>query len=147
MSPTPNPFRYRRSRRTAPGKGHYPAAAWITQTWVHLRAKPSKDVVAGVAAVHLDIGPSRTELIPVTRRRRCVLDRPALEGLARREIDILRLVAEGLSNTEIAQRLFLRESTIKTHVGRVLGKTNARDRVQAVVLACETGLVEPGAKQ
>jgi|SRR5450755_3181592 len=72
---------------------------------------------------------------------------PALEGLTRREIDILRLVAEGLSNTEIAQRLFLRESTIKTHVGRVLGKTNARDRVQAVVLAYETGLVEPRAKR
>jgi DNA-binding NarL/FixJ family response regulator len=59
----------------------------------------------------------------------------------------LRLVAQGLSNTEIAHRLFLSESTIKTLVGRVLSKINARDRVQAVVLAYETGLVEPGAKQ
>ena len=72
---------------------------------------------------------------------------PALKGLTPRELDILRLVAQGLSNTEIAHRLFRSESTIKTLVGRVLSKINARDRVQAVVLAYETGLVEPGAKQ
>lgn len=72
---------------------------------------------------------------------------PPLKGLTPRELDILRLVAQGLSNTEIAHRLFLSESTIKTLVGRVLSKINARDRVQAVVLAYETGLVEPGAKQ
>ena len=70
---------------------------------------------------------------------------PALSALTPRELDILRHIAHGLSNTEIAQRLFLSESTIKTHVGRVLAKIHARDRVQAVVLAYETGLIEPGA--
>lgn len=69
---------------------------------------------------------------------------PALSALTPRELDILRLIAEGLSNNEIGQRLFLSESTIKTHVGRVLTKIAARDRVQAVVFAYETGLTEPG---
>ena len=61
-----------------------------------------------------------------------------------RETTILRLIATGLSNTEIATTLFLSESTIKTHVGRILAKIQARDRVQAVVIAYETGLIEPG---
>ena len=74
------------------------------------------------------------------------MPRPAppkeLDDLSERERDVFRLMARGLSNGEIAQELYISETTVKTHVTHILQKLNLRDRVQAVVLAYQTGIFE-----
>jgi DNA-binding NarL/FixJ family response regulator len=99
-----------------------------------------------VAAGEALLAPSITRrLIEEFARRPLSNARPAeLEALSPRELEVLRLVARGLSNAEIAGELYVGDATVKTHVSRILQKLNLRDRVQAVVLAYESGLLQPG---
>ena len=105
------------------------------------------DAVRVVAAGDALLAPSITRSLieRFTRAARPAADGvpPALAELTARELHVLRLVARGLSNAEIAAELVLGENTIKTHVARILSKLRLRDRVQAVVLAYESGLIEP----
>jgi DNA-binding NarL/FixJ family response regulator len=71
---------------------------------------------------------------------------PELEQLTERELDVFRLISRGLSNAEIGQELYISDATVKTHITHILQKLNLRDRVQAVVLAYETGLFETDAR-
>jgi len=114
-----------------------------------LKDTPPEDLVHAIRVVASGdalLAPSITRRLIAT----FVAQRPPeaatpLEGLTDREVEVLRLMARGLSNAEIATALFLGETTVKTHVGRVLTKLDVRDRVQAVVRAYESGLVVPGA--
>ncbi|MDX6210588.1 MAG: hypothetical protein QOE24_2979 [Frankiales bacterium] len=102
-------------------------------------------VIAGGEAL-LAPAVTRRLLSEFARQRPAAELRPAaaLATLTPRETEVLRLVAEGLSNSEISARLTVTEETVKTHVSRLLGKLGLRDRTQAVVTAYETGLVVPG---
>ena len=107
------------------------------------------DAVRVIAAGDALLAPSVTRLLIEEVSRRPTVDAslvaPGLADLTERELEVLRLIARGLSNAEIAQQLYLGEATVKTHVGRVLTKLELRDRVQAVVVAYESGLITPGA--
>jgi DNA-binding NarL/FixJ family response regulator len=114
-----------------------------------LKDRPPEELVAAVRVVASGealLAPSVTRrLIEEFAKRPDTLTPPAeLDELTDRERDVLGLMARGLSNAEIAGRLFVAETTVKTHVGRVLQKLRLRDRAQAVVLAYESGLVQPG---
>ena len=114
-----------------------------------LKDAPSEQLVAAVRSVAAGdalIDPSITrrliqQFVRATRPR--TEPPPQLAALTPRERDVLRLVAQGLSNAEIAARLVVEESTAKTHVSRILMKLDLRDRVQAVVFAYECGFVVP----
>jgi DNA-binding NarL/FixJ family response regulator len=102
------------------------------------------DAVRVVAAGDALLAPTITRrLIGEFARLRPRPTPKGLDELTPRETDVLRLVAEGLSNREIADRLVVSDETVKTHVSRVLSKLGLRDRTQAVVAAYESGLVEP----
>jgi DNA-binding NarL/FixJ family response regulator len=105
------------------------------------------DAVRVVAAGEALLAPAVTRKLigEFTRlRSRAFVPGPVLASLTPRETEVLRLVAEGLSNTEIAVRLVVTEETVKTHVSHILSKLGLRDRTQAVVVAYESGLVVPG---
>jgi DNA-binding NarL/FixJ family response regulator len=116
-----------------------------------LKDVPPEDLLSAIRAVHSGdavVAPSTTRrlidqfapLLPAGQDA----SPPELAGLTEREREVLVQVAQGLSNAEIARRLFVSEATVKTHVGRILAKLELRDRVQAVVYAYENGLVRAG---
>jgi DNA-binding NarL/FixJ family response regulator len=108
------------------------------------------DAVRVVAAGEALLDPAVTRRLvsEFARLRPTLPPRPdALEELTPRELEVLRLVAEGMSNGEIAERLVVSDETVKTHVSRVLSKLHLRDRTQAVVVAYESGLVVPRARE
>jgi DNA-binding NarL/FixJ family response regulator len=116
-----------------------------------LKDAPPEQLVDGIRAVASGdalLGPSITRRVIEEYVRRPPGSArplsPELEQLTARESEVLKLIARGFSNAEIAKALFLGETTVKTHVAHVLTKLDLRDRVQAVVLAYESGLVEPG---
>jgi DNA-binding NarL/FixJ family response regulator len=114
-----------------------------------LKDAPAEQLVTAirvVAAGEALLAPSITRrLIEEFAHRPPSNARPAeLAALSPRELEVLRLVARGLSNAEIASQLYLGDATVKTHVSRILQKLTLRDRVQAVVLAYESGLLQPG---
>ncbi len=113
-----------------------------------LKDTPVEQIAAAIAHVNdgdAVVAPSTTRrLLDHFTSARPTPDDPRFERLTPREHEVLRLVARGLSNAEIADELVLTAGTVKVHVGRILTKLGLRDRVQAVVLAYETGLVKAG---
>jgi DNA-binding NarL/FixJ family response regulator len=115
-----------------------------------LKDAPAADLIQAVRVIaggDALLAPSVTRRLIADFAARPRGDRPtpaALNALTPRETDVLRLIARGQSNTEIAESLVVAEQTVKTHVGRILAKLDLRDRAQAIVFAYESGLVSPG---
>ncbi|TGO06137.1 response regulator [Serinibacter arcticus] len=116
-----------------------------------LKDTPPDEMLAAIRTVHAGdavIAPSSTRrLIEHVATTMPLADRTptaVLDALTDREREVLILIARGRTNSEIASDLFVAEATVKTHVGRILAKLGARDRVQIVVTAYETGLITPG---
>jgi DNA-binding NarL/FixJ family response regulator len=117
-----------------------------------LKASPPDELVTAIRAAHAGnalIEPRMTKrLLEEFARRPEMVPRgevpSRLSTLTERELDVLREMARGLSNVEIGEHLYIGEATVKTHVTHILTKLDLRDRIQAVVLAYECGLVEPG---
>jgi len=115
-----------------------------------LKDSPRADLIAAVRAAAAGdalLAPSVTRRLIEAFARRPAEAAPApsrLASLTARERDVLLLLARGRSNAEVAAALFVSEATVKTHVGNLLAKLGLRDRVQAVILAYETGIVRPG---
>jgi DNA-binding NarL/FixJ family response regulator len=111
-----------------------------------LKTAPPPQLLAAIRTVHAGDGllaPASTRRL-IEQSARPPAPAPALGTLTAREYDVLRLLARGLTNAEIAAELVVEPSTIKSHVASLLAKLNLRDRVQAVVFAYESGLVHPG---
>jgi DNA-binding NarL/FixJ family response regulator len=116
-----------------------------------LKDVPAEQLVDGIRVVAEGdalLAPSVTKWLIHEFSRGAVAQQsapPELEELTPRELEVFKLIARGMSNAEIAAELIVSETTVKTHVARVLMKLGVRDRVQAVVLAYESGVVAPGA--
>jgi DNA-binding NarL/FixJ family response regulator len=115
-----------------------------------LKDAPAEQLVEGIKVIANGdalLAPSVTQALIDEIARRPVGQPdafPGIDQLTERELGVVKLMARGMNNSEIATELFLGEATIKTHVGRILAKLDVRDRVQAVVAAYESGLVSPG---
>jgi len=112
-----------------------------------VRPEQLADAVRTIAAGDALLAPSITRSLIeefVRRPPPGATTAPGLDELTERELEVLKLIARGMSNSEIASALFVSQATVKTHVTRILAKLDLRDRVQAVVLAYESGLVQPG---
>ena len=119
-----------------------------------LKDVPADQLVAGIRVVaegEALLAPSVTKRLisdfSAARAAKAAEENPpaGLDELTTREMEVFKLIARGMSNSEIASELVVSETTVKTHVARILMKLGLRDRVQAVVLAYESGLVQPGA--
>jgi DNA-binding NarL/FixJ family response regulator len=113
-----------------------------------LKTAPPEDLLTAVRVVSRGealLSPSVTRRViqEVTRHQRRAPRSPDLDRLTQRELEVLRLLAEGRSNAEIAAELYLSEATVKTHTSSILSKLGLRDRVQVVIFAYKQGIIEP----